>query len=83
MAASKITLLATAAAALAALVAIAATAVLAPANADAGLAPCACSAPVELLTGNLPTSPRASITHCQCGAQSCAVLNNQALECAR
>ena len=81
MAVSKLTLVVAAAAVV--LAAIAASASFAPANADAGLAPCVCSAPVELLTGNLPTSPRASITHCECGAQSCAVLNNQALECAK
>jgi len=78
---SKLTLVVAAAAVV--LAAIAASASFAPANADAGLAPCVCSAPVELLTGNLPTSPRASITHCECGAQSCAVLNNQALECSK
>jgi hypothetical protein len=81
MAVSKLTLVVAAAAVV--LAAIAASASFAPANADAGLAPCVCSAPVELLTGNLPTSPRASITHCECGAQSCAVLNNQALECSK
>ena len=57
--------------------------VFARAEADAGLAPCVCSAPVDVLTGSLPTSPRASITHCQCGEQSCAVLNDRALECSK
>ena len=83
MARSRTTFALAVAAAAAGLAAIAEVTVFTPANADAGLAPCACSAPVELLTGNLPTSPRASITHCECGAQSCAVLNNQALECAK
>jgi hypothetical protein len=83
MARSKTTLALAAAAVAIGLAALAAVSVYSPANADAGPAPCTCSAPVELLTGNLPTSPRASITHCECGAQSCAVLNNQALECSK
>ena len=83
MASSRTTFALAVAAAAVGLAAIAAVTVFPAANADAGLAPCVCSAPVELLTGNLPTSPRASITHCECGAQSCAVLNNQALECAK
>ena len=53
------------------------------ARAQAGVAPCTCSAPVEVVTGALPTSARASITNCQCGAQSCAVLNSQVLQCSR
>lgn len=83
MAISKPKLLLAVAAGIAALVALTSTTLLAPANADAGLAHCVCSAPVDVLTGSLPTSPRASITHCQCGPQSCAVLNDQALECSR
>lgn len=53
------------------------------AQAQAGIAPCSCSAPVEVVTGSLPTSARASITHCQCGPQSCAVLNSQVLQCSK
>jgi hypothetical protein len=64
-------------------VGLAAVSVYTPANVDAVPAPCQCSAPVELLTGNLPASPRVSITYCECGTQSCTVLNNQALECAK
>ncbi len=60
-----------------------ATKMIAPAEAQTGIAPCTCSNSVEIIAGSIPTSPRGWLIHCQCGAQSCAVLNNQALQCSK
>jgi hypothetical protein len=63
--------------------ATAATTVHISAQAQTGLASCTCSNSVEIISGSNPTSPRGWLTNCQCGAQSCAVLNNQALQCSK
>lgn len=49
----------------------------------ATVAACICSGTVEVNAGTNPTSPRGWITNCQCGAQSCAVLNTQTLYCSK
>lgn len=61
----------------------AANATFVPAQAQTGTAPCTCSSPVEIIAGSNPTSPRGWLTNCQCGVQSCAVLNDQALQCSK
>lgn len=55
----------------------------APARAQTAAPACTCSAPLEVIVSTLPTAPRAFITNCQCGAQSCAVLNSQVLQCSK
>jgi hypothetical protein len=61
----------------------AATTMWLPAQAQTGTAACTCSNSVEIIAGSNPTSPRAWLTNCQCGAQSCAVLNSQILQCSK
>ncbi len=66
-----------------ALATAASVAIFSPARAQTATPACTCSAPIEVVTSTLPTSPRAWMTHCQCGAQSCAVLNGQVLQCSK
>ena len=83
MALSRTAVVLAASTAVVALAAAASVALLAPARAQSGPSACTCSAPVEVITSTLPTSPRAWVTNCQCGAQSCAVLNSQVLQCSK